>query len=378
MTRSARVLHVLDSLGAGGIETTFLHLLRACRDPAPGSPTRIGSAWDRKPGGLTHEVMALSDGPLEPAFREAADEVFICRRPAEIDRVLERDPVVVHALHDRAAHRVLPRVVARGRAATIYGKGYDLSATYRMEGAYDSAADRALLNACDAVTFTTAALASEYRVPADRVTVLGKAVALDRFAQLPDPDPLVGDCLIAVANLHPGKRLIDLLRALPAVRRAVPTALLTVVGGDRGGEAGRLGSAAVSLGIRDIVEFTGVCLDVPAWLGDSRIAVLPSLREGVPTVLLEAMAAGRPVVATRVGHVDTIVEDGVEGYLVAAGDVAALADRIVRLLTDRRLAARMGAAGRRRAAAHDVRAVARVWLDLLSRTARLQREIEAA
>ena len=142
--------------------------------------------------------------------------------------------------------------------------------------------------------------------------------------------------------------------------------MLSIVGGDRVGEADRLRSLAARLGLNEAVEVYGTNLRVPVHIERSRVLALASEREGVPTVLLEAMAAGRPVVATRVGHVEGIVDDGSEGYLVEPGDVPGLADRLVRLLSDRALAARMGAAGRERASAHDVGSVASRWCDLVA------------
>ena len=345
-----RVLHVLDSLDSGGIEKTFLHVL-----------AELG-ARRNEPVQTVHEVLALSGGPLEAAYRATADDVHVVRRPTEIDRVLDRGFDIVHALLDRAAHRVLPRVMARSEAATMYGKGYDLAALYEMEGAFNSAADRALLRASDAVTFTTDALAARYEVRPERASVLGKAVGLDDYAAIPDPAMDAPDQIVCVANLHPGKRVRDLILALRIVRAHIPVARLSIVGGDRVGEAARLRALADRLDLREAVDVNDGDLRVASQIGRSRVLALASEREGVPTVLLEAMAAGRPVVATRVGHVESIVDDGSEGYLVNPGDIPALAERLVTLLGDRSLAARMGAAGRVRATAHDVRQVASRWL----------------
>jgi glycosyltransferase involved in cell wall biosynthesis len=105
------------------------------------------------------------------------------------------------------------------------------------------------------------------------------------------------------------------------------------------------------------------------------VLVLPSGSEGVPTVLLEAMAAARPVVTGRSGHVGHIVTHGTEGFVVSPGDVDALARSVTQLLNDRALAARMGAAARTRALQHDVRIIA-PYIALVLRNAartRLQR-----
>jgi glycosyltransferase involved in cell wall biosynthesis len=101
--------------------------------------------------------------------------------------------------------------------------------------------------------------------------------------------------------------------------------------------------------------------------------VLPSVAEGVPTVLLEAMAAARPVVAARVGHIGHILTDGCEGFLTTPGDLGGFATRVATLLEHHDLAARMGAAGRARAATHDVRAVATDLLRVLRRAAAARR-----
>ena len=356
---TTRVLHSLD---AGGIEKTFLHVLDALRNQHPG------------PDRMVHEVLALSGGSLLGAYGAAADALHIVRRPREIDNVLDRGFDIVHALLERAAHRVLPRVIVRSSAVTFYGKGYDSAALYEMEEAYDSAADRALLSVCDAVTFTTEALADRYAARPDGATVLGKAVALDEYAAIPDPDPDAPDRIVCVANLHPGKRVRDLVQAFRTVRACLPTAQLYLVGGDRVGEADRLRALVAQLGLVGAVELNRPGRGVVAQIARARVLALPSEREGVPTVLLEAMAAGRPVVATRVGHVESIVEDGREGHLVAPGDVEALADRLVSLLGDRALAAQMGAAGRERAKGHDARDIASRWLEVAARVCDRGRE----
>ena len=106
------------------------------------------------------------------------------------------------------------------------------------------------------------------------------------------------------------------------------------------------------LGLSDSVVFTGIRRDVPEILALLDIFVLPSLWEGLPIALLEAMAAGLPVVATAVGGTPEVVVDGVTGFLVPPRDPQALADAILRLLRDPELRQRMGEAGRARVAAH--------------------------
>jgi L-malate glycosyltransferase len=104
----------------------------------------------------------------------------------------------------------------------------------------------------------------------------------------------------------------------------------------------------IRLGMQERVVFTGFRLDVPELLAMLSVSVLPSLgSEGLSNALLESMAAGLPVVATRVGGSPEIVEDGVNGLLVPPADAEALAGAICRLLDDRTLANNLGQAGRR-------------------------------
>ncbi|HQY89676.1 MAG TPA: glycosyltransferase, partial [Tepidisphaeraceae bacterium] len=96
------------------------------------------------------------------------------------------------------------------------------------------------------------------------------------------------------------------------------------------------------------VEFLGEVRDVPALLHRASLFVLPSLTEGVPLTVLEAMACGLPVVATRVGGTPEALADGITGLLVPPGDPRQLADALLRIHNDASMAQRMGLAGRAR------------------------------
>lgn len=157
-----------------------------------------------------------------------------------------------------------------------------------------------------------------------------------------------GDILF-LGKLGKAKGIDDLLDATPALLPACPQARL-LLGGD--GEQAQARQRADTLGLGEHVQILGwVGPDAKrALLASAGIYVLPSYIEGLPMSVLEAMAAGMPVVTTPVGGIPEAVADGVEGFLVPPGDVAALTDRLRRLLTDDALAARMGAAGRHKVA----------------------------
>ncbi|MDP1569132.1 MAG: glycosyltransferase family 4 protein [Vicinamibacterales bacterium] len=351
-----RMLHVLEAFAPGGMETTFLRLLQAM-------PRH----------GVSHEVLAFHDGPLREAFAGVADGVHVTSRPAGLHRLLGDGWDVVHVLFDRCAYRLAPFLLGRTDAAFVYWKGYDLAGMFRVEGDFAWTPDVTLVNAADAALFTTPQLAACFDAASPRTTVLGKAADITPLTALPLAGPDTPLRILSVANLHPRKRLGDLIAALPLVRARVPGTELRLVGGGNPVEEARLRQSAADLGVAHAVQFAGVQHDIAAELAAARVLALPSNREGVPTVLLEAMAAGRPVVATPAGHTRSILDDGCEGYVVETGAIALLADRLVRVLSDPALAARLGEAGRLRAQGHGTAAVA-TRLDAVLRRAAAGRD----
>ena len=192
-----------------------------------------------------------------------------------------------------------------------------------------------------------------------KITVIPNGVELSRFRQpagdsglrrelgLPEGCPLVA----VVSRLSPSKGLEDFVRAAAILKAAHPAARFLVVGQASPADQGyreALAACVHRLGLEGRVVFTGLRLDVPEILSQVSVSVLPSLSEGLSNVLLESMAAGVPVIATRVGGASEAVEDGVTGLLVAPQEPGALAQGIHRLLSDAELARSFGAAGQRR------------------------------
>jgi glycosyltransferase involved in cell wall biosynthesis len=122
---------------------------------------------------------------------------------------------------------------------------------------------------------------------------------------------------------------------------------------------------ADEIGLRDKVKFLGLRKDIPALLAASDVFVLSSDWEGLPLVVIEAMAAGKPVVATAVGGVPELVADGVNGILVPPGDATALAHAMLRMASDPVAAQRLGVRGRKIARERfDTTAMARAYENL--------------
>jgi glycosyltransferase involved in cell wall biosynthesis len=106
---------------------------------------------------------------------------------------------------------------------------------------------------------------------------------------------------------------------------------------------------ALRLGVADCVEFIGHSDNIPGVLAEATLLAHTSDSEGCPNVVMEAMSCGRAVVATDVGDVPYLIDDGKTGYVVCCGDDAMLAERLASLITNRDLCRRMGEAGRAKA-----------------------------
>lgn len=184
-------------------------------------------------------------------------------------------------------------------------------------------------------------------LPAERITVLENGVDVERFAAPPPMSRLGSIRIGAVANLRPVKRLDLLLHAVAEVRPRF-SGISVEVAGD-GPERTALEQVAAELNLTSIVRFHGAVNDVPAFLANLDIAVLCSDSEGMSNALLEYMAAGRAIVATRVGANERLIRDRVDGLLIDPGSAPALSAAIDRLAADPELARRLGASARQRA-----------------------------
>lgn len=180
--------------------------------------------------------------------------------------------------------------------------------------------------------------------PGAEVVVIPNGVAV---AERLVPVAREAHCVLFMGRITRDKGVFDLLEALRAIAPGRPEARLRMAGA---GAEEAMARRARELGVADRLEFLG-WVSGPhkdAVIAGAGVLVLPSYIEGLPVILLEAMALGTPVVATRVGGVPELVQDGETGLLVEAGDTAALAAALMRILNEPELAARLGRQGRER------------------------------
>jgi glycosyltransferase involved in cell wall biosynthesis len=191
------------------------------------------------------------------------------------------------------------------------------------------------------------AVAQSVEGPRPRVVHVGVPVPkIDEWRRLQPPDTVIG----IACRLVPVKGLTYLLQAIALLRAEFPTIRLEIAG--VGPEQQAIEDQAVSLGIRDRVNLLGWHKQLEPLMARWDIFALPSLDEGFGAALVEAMAMGLPVVASAVGGLLEIVEEGQSGYLVPPADPEALARRLRTLLLDPALRCAMGSAGRERVLKH--------------------------
>lgn len=187
-----------------------------------------------------------------------------------------------------------------------------------------------------------------------RVTIIGNGIVADDFETVDKsaveraraeiglgPDDRVA---IMVAGLRHGKEHDLLIRAVSRLVRNTPELKLLIAGD--GPTRGGLENTVRELGVDKNVLFLGERRDVPVLLNLADVLVLASMAEAMPLSVIEAMAAGVPVIASSVGSVPDIIEDGVNGILVPPSDSRALESAIWKVLSDREAAARMAARAR--------------------------------
>ncbi|MBI5241587.1 MAG: glycosyltransferase family 4 protein [Elusimicrobia bacterium] len=294
---------------------------------------------------LGHEVhfWGRRGSPLVPAAERAGLRTRGLRRPwASLHRLraqVRAAGIELIDAHTGSGHALAAALAALTRVAVVRTRG-----DARLAARHPLA--RLLSRRTDAYIAANSAIARELRAafPWARVATVFQGIAAGPALPLP------GRCVFGLlGRLDPVKGHDAFLRAAAEVRKAHPEASFRVVGGGAPLRRSELEGRAKSLGLAGRCEFTGFAADVPAELARCRVGVVASVgSEAVSRAALEWMAAGRPVVATSVGCLPDLVEDGATGFLVEPGDPGALARAMRRFLAEPALAERLGAAARRR------------------------------
>ena len=354
--RPVRLTVVLDITSVGGAEILLLNLFKHF-DPKVVEPRLVclreagPLADDFRAAGFDVEVLGRSGRfdlrtlpRLIRSFRGArTDAVLVTHHHraslalGRIAAMLARVPVNIVAAHDMdltsTGQRVLPRwavnTLAFSDALVLLSPGQGRY-LHREEGVGQRLRG----------TTREVVIPNGIQLPASPTTA--DRLRARKSLGVTESDFVVG----IVARLSAQKAHEVLFEAVAACAASVPQVRLVVIGGgDRESELREL-ARQLSIGSRTI--FFGIRRDVPDLLPGLDVACLSSVHEGVPITLIEAMAAGLPIVATDCGSVRDIVEDGEQGFVVPVGDVENFADRLRRLANDEPLRTQFGKSGRAR------------------------------
>jgi glycosyltransferase involved in cell wall biosynthesis len=336
------VLLVIDSLDGGGAERYVVDLAIALRDR--GWPVEVACSV----GGVRAAALTEAGIPVSVLVGRLVKRRVSGGYGRALRRLVQdRRPAVVHA--HRYASAAAAVVATRGQSVPIVLTEHT-EAPWRDRAA--CAVSRRVYQRVDHVVAVSSAirdtLVGTYGVPAGRVDMLLPAIA-DPAAAPPRASRASAAVAGVVGRLVPEKGVDVFLRAAALVVAAIPAARFVVVGD--GPLRAALEERAASLGLAGAVTFTGFRADAPQLIADLDVLAVPSRSDGSPLVVCEAMAAGVPVVASRVGGLPDLVVHGVSGLLVRPEDPDDLARTLVHLLRDPAAARALGTRGRQLAAA---------------------------
>jgi glycosyltransferase involved in cell wall biosynthesis len=364
-----RIVHVIARLNVGG---AALHVLQLAHEQArrghevvvvAGTLAAGEESMEYVADELGVEVLRLPVLQRELSPRADSTAILALRR---IIRSRRPDVLHTHTAKAGATGRLAALASGRDRPRAIVHTyhGHVLSGYFsrRWERVF-----RLIERLLALASGTLVAVSDEVRddlvgfgvAPADRFAVVPYGFDLPAWSDADDESRRTlraeigaGDETFVVGwagRLTAIKRPLDLIRTLRALRDRGVDALLVLVGD--GEDRPDVEALAAELGVADHCRLVGFQKSIRPWYASFDALLLTSANEGTPVVAIEALAAARPVVATRAGGTGTVVRNGESGYLEAIGDTQALADRLAALARDPELRGRMGAAG-----AADVRA----------------------
>jgi glycosyltransferase involved in cell wall biosynthesis len=344
--RGLRLAHLIESDGPGGAERMVAGLASALQARGAANVVIVpqgGEGWIAQQ--LEGTGVAILPGPLEQPFPAVARWLGSVFRQHRVALAHSHEFIMALCGAWAARRTGVPHVF------TMHGSRYYAS-RWRRRIALRVAAG--LSGGAVAVSGSVARhLSRDLWLRASRIVTIPNGASIAPAARSSLRDELglhsADQLALAVGNLYPVKGHRYLVAALGLLAAQFPRLHVAIAG--RGEMAEGLRTQAGALGLAGRAHFLGLRADIGNLLAGADIFVLPSLSEGLPLALVEAMLAARPIVATAVGEIPVVLEDGRAGMVVAPGDAAALARALATLLQDRDLAAALGAAAARRARA---------------------------
>ncbi|HEX2035303.1 MAG TPA: glycosyltransferase, partial [Chloroflexota bacterium] len=356
--RPLRILHVITSLARGGAQTHLLELMRGQRRRGH----TVELAYFKDPH-MVEEFLPVAGFPMALEMENLASAALLGRLWGLVSAV-KPDVLHTHLLKADAYGAVAGRF---GRArVTIASKHNDEAAlrrpwVARVHGWLSRLDDRVIVVSDHVGRY----MVETGRVPAAKIRRVYYGINLDRPLALAESQvreirrelglPRQGPILLSVGRLDPQKGHPYLFEAMRQVAARIPEARLVVVGAAQQGSEEYVASLrrqAAEPELEGRIIFAGERQDVPRLMAACDLFVLASLWEGFGLVFAEAMAAGKPVVGTRVSAVPEVVVDGETGRLVPPQDADALAAAVIGLCEDASERRRLGRNGYQRVRQH--------------------------
>ena len=370
-----RVLWIIDGLGPGGAENMMPTLLKQLCER--GVESRVCVLQVKAGNPLAEEVERLG-------IQVDVLNVARLRSPGNLPRLIryvrQYQPDIIHTQLE--ASDIFGTLVAKILGIPTLTTLHTLDVKPKTKRSYwrNLIRWRILNSFCDQIIAVSEITRQHYvalGLRPEKIITLYNGVDMQRFIPfgrseaktrrvLDVPDDSI--VMVTVAVLREAKGIQYMLQAMPAILKKFPNAYYVVVGDGAYGDP--LKALVASLSIEGRVLFLGHRSDIPAILAESDLFVFPTLMDALPTVLLEAMAVGKPIVSSRVGGIPEILEHEVNALLIRPATPAELSDSCIRVLSDRDLKQRLSASARNAVEERfDVRKQAGILVDTYGRLA---------
>ena len=329
-----RVLRVLHNLGGGGVQRRLLALIPYLKND------------------FSFYIISFKGGELEDRFKKVSKDVRIISRRGKFDPVSilrVRDYIIRFSIPIVHTHTHKPNTTGRisailAHTPVIIAQEHNVD---DWKGRFQRWLDVKLAYFTDKIVAVSRAVGDFYNslgIPRDKITIIYNGLNLKEFSHSFDAkrknkwggDPIVG----FVGRLHPQKGIKDLLEVGERVSEIFKEVKFLVVGD--GPLKNWLTREIEKRNLKNNFHLLGKREDLPSLYTKMQVLLLPSYREGFPNVVLEAMASGVPVVATDVGGINEIVENGKSGFIVEKGDIKSMAKHALTILQERSIRERMG------------------------------------
>jgi len=361
------ILHILQNSNIGGVQRQLLSLL---------------NAYDKD---LMNPVVCCfkAKGEIGEQMEKSGFEVV----DFHIDRHYRFSPGIIRRLYTLMKERNIHVVRAHKYSASLYGRIAarlahvpvvitSVHGNYRKDLRFErKIANKMLSRITDRIVAMSESIRADIikydNIDPEKVLVIRNGVDTVMFSPLVNAGDIREELALKdnetvigfVGRLVPAKGLQHLIGAFEVARAEIGEVKLLIVG--TGYLMEQLKALAYEKGLSDYIMFLGERTDIQQLLGVIDIFVMPSIAEGLPNALLEAMAAARPVIVTCAGGMGEIIQNGVNGLVVPVGDETSLLAGLRKLVKDRSFAKALGAAARQGIEdKYSIRATARAWEDL--------------